>query len=351
MEGAYLQAIATEGENKVWFSAGYTDICYHYVNLLDHKGTADKADDEWTVYDFSAMWGICSVSAIAIDPAGNRWFGTSIDVRVLTTNDTWIIHDEVNFSGDFAFDEAGNVWVGQTDSVFQFDGSSWVEYTSREEAIELNFATIMTSINKEWINSSYSSLWIVEKPAGLWIKNNFQDIRFYDGQNWTIYTTENSGLSSENVRGIAVDAQGNVWIACDAGQTGSIAGVNKFTPFPDFDLEVGSTTIFLEQGQDTVVNITVHRLRGLISTTTLSISGLPPAVSATFDHNPVSPTAQVQLTLTAAQSAPLGTNYLTLTAITSEGLTRTVNLTLYVVEEAFYNYTPAIFKNIGGNYE
>jgi hypothetical protein len=232
--------------------------------------------------------------------------------------------------------------VGQTDSVFQFNGSSWIEYASYEEAIESNFTAIMTSINKDWIKGSSSSLWAVEKPAGLWIMNRFEDVRFYNGESWTIYTPDKSGLSIDYIAGIAVDHQGTIWIANDLDQY-SNGGLNKFVPFPDFEL-VASSIIFLERGQDTTENIIVRHLRGWVPTTTLSITGLPSGVSASFEPNPVTPTAQVELTLTSAQTTPLGTYNLNLTAITGDGLSRTINLTFYVVEEAFYIYLPAIFK-------
>jgi hypothetical protein len=349
MEGTYIRAIAAEGDTKVWFSAGYTDVCRHYVNLLDHKGTADKADDEWTVYDFT-VWGICSVYAIAIDPDGNRWFGTGQDIRVLTNDNNWIIYNEVNFGGDFAFDGYGNVWVGQTDSVFKHDGSSWVEYNSREEAIEANFDVLMTTLNGNW-DSEYYGLWVVEEPAGLWIKKrdplggSSRGVSFYDGQDWITYTPDNSGLYSKDVSGIAVDFEGSVWIATDR-DINNRGGISKFVPNPDFSLSAAPSTIFLQQGQNTIINVTVRHLRGLVPTTTLSLTGLPPGISASFESNPVTPTAQVQLTITSDQTALLGMYNLNLNATTVDGLSQTLNLTLYVVEEAFYTYLPAAFHNI-----
>ncbi len=34
----------------------------------------------------------------------------------------------------------------------------------------------------------------------------------FDGVNWTVYNTSNSGLPSNYVRAIAIDGQGNKWI-------------------------------------------------------------------------------------------------------------------------------------------
>lgn len=342
MQGTYLRGIATEGDSKVWFSAGNNDICFNYVNLLDHKGTADKADDEWTVYDFNAIWGLCAVYGIGIDPAGNRWFGTSGGIWVLTVDETWLMYFE-NDGDDFAFDNQGNTWVSYTDFITMFDGTTWVSYPSQEEAIEANYAAVMNTLNRRWVQGVNDGLWVVEEPAGVWVKNNFEDVRFYDGQNWTTYDPSNSGLGSYFIEGMTLDYEGNIWVATDIGAN-VVGGLYKFTPFPDYSLQAAPNTIFLEQGQDTIVNVSVNRLRGLVPTTTLSISGLPTGVLASFENNPVTPTAQVQLTLTSSQTTQFGTYNLNLMATTNDGLSRIVNLTLYVVEEAFYTYLPVIYK-------
>ena len=34
----------------------------------------------------------------------------------------------------------------------------------------------------------------------------------FDGVNWTVYNTENSGLPDNGVMSVGIDAQGNKWI-------------------------------------------------------------------------------------------------------------------------------------------
>jgi hypothetical protein len=235
MMGTYVSAIAPEGNTKVWVASGDNIFCYGYVNLLDHKGTADKVDDEWTLYTF----GLCGIYAIAVDPQGNRWFGTSDGVRVLLAdNVTWVIYssDLIEFATDIAFDEMGNTWFARNDEVTRFNGDSWLHYGSREEAIENNFAAIMASIDSDQVNPHVlPGLWIVEEPAGVWIIRPLSDgggVGFYDGQTWTIYNQEDSALGSNDVRGIAIDQQSNIWIGTRAGLPPAEGGLSKFTPLP-----------------------------------------------------------------------------------------------------------------------
>ena len=39
----------------------------------------------------------------------------------------------------------------------------------------------------------------------------------FDGVNWTVYNTDNSGLSDNHVRVLATDAQANLWIGTQEG--------------------------------------------------------------------------------------------------------------------------------------
>jgi hypothetical protein len=39
----------------------------------------------------------------------------------------------------------------------------------------------------------------------------------FDGENWTVYKEDNSGLLSDNVYALAFDAQDNLWIGCSGG--------------------------------------------------------------------------------------------------------------------------------------
>jgi hypothetical protein len=356
MAGSYVTAIAPEGNNRVWIAAGYNDIVHPYINLLNHKDTPSKVDDQWTVYDLS-LRSINNVSSIAIDPAGNRWFGTDKGVLVLSADGTtWMTYTAnlVNYAGDIAFDATGNIWFASGQKVTRFDGHTWTYYNSREEAIQANYAAIMTSFNRNRVNPVYSyGLWAIEPDAGVWIMRSDPSggtagIGFYDGKSWTIYTRQNSGLGSDShVTGIAVDHQGNVWIGTEYTYMAGDGGVDEFMPTPNFSVNVSPRLVMIEPGETATANILVSHLRGWVSTTTLSITGIPPATAVILSSNPLTPTARSALSISTTMTTAFGTYPITITAA-GAAMTRTTVTTVLVVPKVYRYYWPVIFQNSGG---
>ncbi|MCP3925077.1 MAG: two component regulator propeller domain-containing protein, partial [Desulfobacterales bacterium] len=48
-----------------------------------------------------------------------------------------------------------------------------------------------------------------------------QGVAQFDGTNWIVYNTSNSGLPDNNITSIAIDISGNIWF-------GTINGIAKF---------------------------------------------------------------------------------------------------------------------------
>src|SRR5579864_7471647 len=105
------------------------------------------------------------------------------------------------------------------------------------------------------------------------------------------------------------------------------------TATPDFSLSASPSAVAVTQGSSGTSTITVTSLNGFNSATTLSASGLPSGVTATFGTNPVTPpangTATSVLTLTASSTATTGTATVTITG-TSGSTTHTTTVTLTV---------------------
>ena len=347
MVGTYISAITPEGNDRVWVAAGYSLVEHNFVNMLDHKGTATKSDDEWTIYDLSPR----SVFAVAIDPSGNRWFGTSSGVLVLSSDDsTWITYtsDLANYVTDIAFDASGNAWFASGQKVTRFDGHTWTHYNSREEAIQANYTAIMTSLNRNRVNPVYwPGLWAIEPDAGVWVMRATPSgyaagIGFYDGESWTIYTTQNSGLGNDTrLFGIAIDQQNSVWVGTGDTYAGGDGGLNKFTPPPNFSVSVPLFTLFIRPDGIATGDILISHLRGWIPTTTLSAGGLPPDTYIEFSSNPLTPTAHSLFSITTMPVAPLGTYPLSITAASAE-VTRTIAITLLVVPYVYKYYWPVL---------
>lgn len=352
LAGTYVNAIAPEGKTRVWLTSGDNLYFYTHLNMLDHKGTATKVDDVWTVYELGMYF-----YSIAIDQAGNRWFGTNDGVRVLSADgNTWITCTTSGFGSvtDIAFDALGNTWLAGWQKVARFDGHSWTQYDSREEAIEANYNAIMTSLNRNTVNPTYlPGLWAIEGRAGVWIIRwdstcgCSSGVGFYDGNTWTVYTTTNSGLGSDtNIHGIAVDKQGRVWFGTSATYPYGQGGVNTFTPPPSFAVAVAPNISLIEPGETAIVGITFPHVRGWVPTATLNVASLPPYTLAAFDSNPASTTADAVLNITTTLNTPFVTWPLTITAIGAE-TTHTATVTLLVLPEVSRHYLPAIFSARG----
>ena len=114
------------------------------------------------------------------------------------------------------------------------------------------------------------------------------------------------------------------------------------TQTADFTVAASPSSLTINQGSNGTSTITVTSLNGFNSATTLSASGLPTGVTATFGTNPVTPPANGNatslLTLTASSTATTGTSTVTITGV-SGALTHTATITLTVNVTAAANFT------------
>ncbi|HXF10828.1 MAG TPA: RICIN domain-containing protein [Desulfuromonadaceae bacterium] len=99
------------------------------------------------------------------------------------------------------------------------------------------------------------------------------------------------------------------------------------TATPDFSLSASPASVTMTQGSSGTSTITENDLNGYTGTVTLSASGLPSGVTASF--NPTSTTGSSTLTLTASSTAATGTATITITG-TDGTLTHTTSITLTV---------------------
>jgi ligand-binding sensor domain-containing protein len=58
-----------------------------------------------------------------------------------------------------------------------------------------------------------------------WIGTDGGGLAKFDGVNWTVYNTSNSGLPGNSVNAIAIDGQGNKWIGTYGGGLAKFDGV------------------------------------------------------------------------------------------------------------------------------
>src|SRR5258708_6391145 len=121
-------------------------------------------------------------------------------------------------------------------------------------------------------------------------------------------------------------------------------------PIPGFFLSTSQSSMTLTQGSNAANTITVNPLNGFSSSVSLSASGLPAGVTASF--NPSSATNASTLTLTASSTAAIGVVNVTITG-TSSTLTSTASISLTVNPKGNYSLSASpssltLFVNTAG---
>jgi uncharacterized membrane protein len=142
-------------------------------------------------------------------------------------------------------------------------------------------------------------------------------------------TTGSSGLTLTAGSSAAV-GQYNVTIT---GKSGAVTATTTFAlaiGAPSFTLSAGSLS--LGQGVSGTTYINVNPLNGFAGSVTLSASGLPSGVTASFSPNPT--TGSNLLTLTASGSVSLGQYNVTITG-KSDALTETATFSLTIAAPSF----------------
>jgi hypothetical protein len=114
-------------------------------------------------------------------------------------------------------------------------------------------------------------------------------------------------------------------------------------PSPDFALAATPASRMMDPGESGTYTVDIGALNGFSGTVDLSISGLPPGMTAAFDPAALGGSGSATLTVTAGASQPPGSATLTITG-TSGALSRTTTVGATVTGEA-----GAISINFVGN--
>jgi hypothetical protein len=101
-------------------------------------------------------------------------------------------------------------------------------------------------------------------------------------------------------------------------------------PAPSFTLTASPSSLSVKQGNNASSTISVNPINGFTGTVSLSVSGLPKNVTATFSPNPT--TKMSTVTFTASNGASLGSSLLTITG-KSGSVVQTTTITLTVLHK------------------
>ncbi len=163
------------------------------------------------------------ITAVAIDPAGNRWFAggrmgegyTAFLYRLSADGSTWDGFDagwqEVR---DLAVDGAGTAWlVAGGVRARDIDGI-WTDYT-----VESTGGGLLSNDVESIAVDAHDRVWFAALPGQEWDPDTYQyvnvggGVSVLSGTTWITYTAGNSGLPSNWVHDVTPGGDGNVWVA------------------------------------------------------------------------------------------------------------------------------------------
>jgi ligand-binding sensor domain-containing protein len=206
---------------------------------------AAHAQQPWTIYNTSnSILPDNQVLVAAVDPANNKWVGTPGGLAIYD-NISWAVYTSSN-SGlpdndvrSIAFDSTGNVWIGTfTGGLAKYNGNTWTVYNTANSGLPDDYvrALAVDGQNDLWIGTTgglakfdgnawtvwnaSNSQFISENITSITIRGNTKYIGTVNGgivylsdTSFTSYTLANSGLQDNTVLSIALDSQGNRWLA------------------------------------------------------------------------------------------------------------------------------------------
>ena len=179
----------------------------------------------YTRYSYADGLAFNSTKVITVDKIGRKWIGTtrSTDTHGLMSRfdgDSWSTYRPPGPSiiNAITVDTDGSVWLGRGDffstmfgygGISVWDGANWTSYTTDNSGLVTDYveAIVLDAAGNKWIGTSTVPLGLfppVEQPGG---------VNRFDGTNWTTFHTSNSDLTGEYVYDIAIDGAGSKWVA------------------------------------------------------------------------------------------------------------------------------------------
>ncbi len=183
------------------------------------------------------------IKDIKTDDAGNVWFASSKGLMKYDGSSFTNIPAD-NMSDDFInhifVKNTNQIYASTKDGLNMYDGSSFNVLSTKDGLVDnyikaigqdkdgqMYFGTyefglsIYDGQNWSWQGEASENIpddniycFFKDSKDIMWI-GTYDGLVKYDGTTWTTYT-ENDGLAGDLVRGIAEDAAGNIWLACNS---------------------------------------------------------------------------------------------------------------------------------------
>lgn len=197
-----LNSVAVQSSN-VWTGMTTSDI-------RGIRAIARYDYENWYYYDNNnSELPRKKVYCILAENDNTVWIGMD-DYIIKIQGDEWTIFDEDNTGvemplvQDICIDQYADKWFAGGARLIRYTNLEWEEYSTLNSGIESGRVTALGIDNNNYI-------WFTVLK---WF-SNCGGLGCFDPETgeWAGYTMENSGLPSEELYDIAIDAEGNKWIA------------------------------------------------------------------------------------------------------------------------------------------
>lgn len=163
----------------------------------------------WEKYNLSnSILPSNAVYAIEFDDKDNIWFGTGGNALINYNRNKWISYDSsncelLNTIYSLKFDKMGNLWIGYKYNIIEYNGNFWLSKYNNGHL--LNYDSTNSPFSRNLVNciktDTYDNLWI----------GTAKGLLKFDGTGWTIYNMENTPLTTNLINDIDFDEIGNIW--------------------------------------------------------------------------------------------------------------------------------------------
>ncbi len=185
-----------------------------FLIIVSDAQTVGAQNSEWVVYRQGD-----EVTCLA-EEGNDLWIGTSGGILKLDRHTSmYTLYNPVdcgmpsNCVSCIAVDSSGSKWVGCCrtgyyyyrryfigEGLAKYDGTEWSLYDTSDSGLP----------------SDYISTLVAEKGGLLWIGTD-RGLAMFDGTNWRVYDVSNSNLPSNLINSISVDSKGTKWIGTASG--------------------------------------------------------------------------------------------------------------------------------------
>ncbi len=192
------------------------------------------------------------INQLVFDKDNNMWVATTQGLLEIKNDNSYIVYNTFNtiltdnFIYSISKDYDGNIWISSEQEFYKInpETNEWTKFNSSTNNVLYNYnyadIYIATDSNIYTTTSDYvlkyeNNTWtqiisnpisgyfrtsghcLVKQDSIFWIATSSGLLKYIDDSNYTLYSTENSGISDNDVFYVYIDDVGRKWIRTDSG--------------------------------------------------------------------------------------------------------------------------------------